>query len=129
MIPRVASLPSRRSGIRVMGPMSTPLTIDCRSSALVGNATAFADVVPRVPTLASAVEPLLIRGEAGTGKELYARAIHRASSRASRPYIALSCATLIDTGVDAELFTGTAGLIAQAAGGTLFLDEVETLTP
>ncbi|GAB4517954.1 MAG: acetoacetate metabolism transcriptional regulator AtoC [Haliangiales bacterium] len=78
---------------------------------------------------------VLIRGESGTGKELFARAVHEASSRASGPFIALNCAAIPESMVEAELFghargafTGAhsnrEGRVAAAAGGTLFLDEI-----
>jgi DNA-binding NtrC family response regulator len=91
---------------------------------LVGRALAFQDVVSRLPNLAGADHVVLITGETGTGKELVARAIHRLSARAARPFVAVSCGSLVDTLLESELF----GHIGHAAGGTLFLDEVETLT-
>ncbi|HEX8109927.1 MAG TPA: sigma 54-interacting transcriptional regulator [Kofleriaceae bacterium] len=85
--------------------------------------------------VADATATVLIRGETGTGKELLARALHVNSSRRERPFVALHCAALPDTVLEAELFghvrsafTGAdrdrAGRIASARGGTLFIDEV-----
>lgn len=80
--------------------------------------------------------PILLRGATGTGKDLLARTIHAASSRADRPYVALNCAALPESLIDSELFgyesgaftgarrDGARGLIAQAHGGVLFLDEI-----
>jgi transcriptional regulator of acetoin/glycerol metabolism len=80
--------------------------------------------------------PILILGETGTGKELLARAIHCDSARAKQPFVAVNCASIPDTLIEAELFgydegaftgarrKGAVGKIVQANGGTLFLDEI-----
>ncbi len=80
--------------------------------------------------------PLLILGETGTGKELLARAVHHDSSRARQPFVAVNCASIPESLIEAELFgyedgaftgarrKGAPGRIVQAHGGTLFLDEI-----
>ena len=80
--------------------------------------------------------PILVLGETGTGKELLARAIHCDSARAKQPFVAVNCASIPDTLIEAELFgyedgaftgarrKGQVGKIVQANGGTLFLDEI-----
>jgi transcriptional regulator with PAS, ATPase and Fis domain len=82
--------------------------------------------------------PVLLLGETGTGKEVLARAVHELSPRASRELVAVNCAAIPDTMVEAELFgyergafTGASaakpGLFERADGGTLFLDEIGEL--
>jgi transcriptional regulator of acetoin/glycerol metabolism len=80
--------------------------------------------------------PLLIMGETGTGKELLARAVHQDSNRARQPFVAVNCASIPESLIEAELFgyeegaftgarrKGAVGRIVQAHGGTLFLDEI-----
>lgn len=93
-------------------------------------------LVRRVTNLNAAV---LVTGESGTGKELIARAIHNLGSRASRPFVAVSCGAIPETLIEAELFghekgafTGTVGAregyFEQAGDGTLFLDEIGDLS-
>lgn len=80
--------------------------------------------------------PLLIAGETGTGKEVFARAFHASSQRARGPFVAINCASLPEPLIESELFgyrqgtftganrDGRRGKVLQADGGTLFLDEV-----
>jgi transcriptional regulator of acetoin/glycerol metabolism len=80
--------------------------------------------------------PILVLGETGTGKELLARAIHQDSERSRMPFVAVNCASIPETLIEAELFgyedgaftgarrKGAIGKILQANGGTLFLDEI-----
>ncbi len=90
------------------------------------------DAVARVAKTESTV---FVRGESGTGKELIARAIHLASNRKDKPFVAVNCAALPETLLESELFghekgafTGAVrsskGLFAQAHEGTIFLDEI-----
>ncbi len=83
----------------------------------------------------SDVTAILLQGETGTGKDLFARAIHQASDRANAPYLAINCAALPATLIESELFgyekgaftdakQKKEGLFEQAQGGTIFLDEI-----
>lgn len=80
--------------------------------------------------------PLLINGETGSGKEAFAKAVHQASQRADKPFVALNCAAIPESLIESELFgycggsftgarkEGMSGKLQQADGGTLFLDEI-----
>jgi transcriptional regulator of acetoin/glycerol metabolism len=80
--------------------------------------------------------PVFLQGETGTGKEAFAAALHRASSRASQPFVAINCAAIPETLIESELFgyrggsftgarkDGMIGKLEQAHGGILFLDEI-----
>jgi DNA-binding NtrC family response regulator len=106
--------------------------------SLVGASASFRNVVAKVPPLAASDATVLISGETGTGKELFALAIHHHSPRKGNLFIPVNCGALPEQLVENELFghakgafTGAfareAGLLAEADGGTLFLDEVDSL--
>jgi two-component system response regulator AtoC len=107
---------------------------------MLGVSRAMRDIFKQIGRLAATDATLLITGESGTGKELVARAVHRHSARALRPFIAVNCGALPENLIEAELFghergafTGAdrqkKGRFELAHTGTLFLDEVGELTP
>ena len=108
----------------------------------------FADIITRSETMATVLRtaqkaaasgiPVLVEGESGVGKELFARAIHGSSERKSKPFVAVNCGAIPDNLVESILFghekgafTGATerhmGKFVEASGGTLFLDEVGEL--
>jgi two-component system response regulator HydG len=102
---------------------------------IVGSSAALRQTLQVAQQAAPSTATILILGESGTGKEMLARNIHEQSARAGRPFVAVNCAAIPDTMMEAELFghergafTGAvdrrAGRFAQADGGTLFLDEI-----
>jgi DNA-binding NtrC family response regulator len=107
----------------------------CRLPEFVGEHPAMLKVSHRIRLVAPHRTPVLIEGPTGTGKELVAQALHRLSPRSSRPFVALNCAAIPETLLEAELFghtrgaftgavQGRVGRIEAAQGGTLFLDEI-----
>ncbi|HEX4739221.1 MAG TPA: phage shock protein operon transcriptional activator [Allosphingosinicella sp.] len=110
-----------------------------RNTQLVGQSSSFLDAVERASRAAPLDRPVLVIGERGTGKELIAERLHHLSSRWDGPLVAMNCAALPETLIEAELFgheagafTGAtksrAGRFEEAHGGTLFLDELATLS-
>ncbi|WP_194477681.1 sigma-54-dependent Fis family transcriptional regulator [Bradyrhizobium sp. CCBAU 53338] len=103
---------------------------------LAGRDPGLVKSVKRLRSIGDHNLPVLLHGETGVGKDVFARAIHAASNRARNNYVALNCAAMPESLIDAELFgyeagaftgarrDGSKGLIVQADGGTLFLDEI-----
>jgi two-component system, NtrC family, response regulator HydG len=107
---------------------------------LIAQSPAMHTVLDLVARVAPTDATVLIQGESGTGKEVIAKAIHHASARAARPFVAINCGAVPETLLESELFgymrgafTGAAvnklGLFEEADGGTLFLDEIAEMPP
>ena len=106
---------------------------------LLGESQPMVELKDRIVRVAKASGSILVRGESGSGKELVARAIHRASMRADRPMLSVNCAAMPSELMESQLFghvkgafTGAdkdhVGWFQQAHGGTLFLDEIGEMT-
>lgn len=105
---------------------------------MLGTSPQMQGVFAMIRKVASSNAPVLLLGESGTGKEMAALAVHRRSSRKSKPFIPINCSAIPENLIESELFghekgsfTGAhaqrKGLIESAAGGTLFLDEIGDL--
>jgi DNA-binding NtrC family response regulator len=108
--------------------------------SMVGRSRQMQRVFELIARIAQTDITVLIEGESGTGKELVARAIHQASSRARRPFIAVNCGALPENLLESELFghmrgafTGAVGnkrgLFEETNGGSIFLDEIGEMSP
>ncbi len=108
------------------------------AAPLIGSSMVMQGLRERVERVATTDFTVLIEGESGTGKELVARQIHDLSRRRAGPFVAINCAALVETLIEAELFgieertatgvRGRRGKFEHADGGTLFLDEVSELS-
>ena len=108
------------------------------AAALIGSTPAMQALRAQIDRVAGTDFTILLEGESGVGKELVARQIHESSRRRNGPFVAVNCAALVDTLLEAELFgieertatgvRGRRGKFEHADGGTLFLDEVSDLS-
>ena len=136
---RSGAEPARRSSPKAERPrrVSEPkpegrITLDC----LATGDPQLQLALDRAARIAGKDIPLLIQGESGVGKELFARAFHQSGPRRDGPFVAVNCAAIPETLIESELFgyvggaftgarrEGAVGKIEQAHGGTLFLDEI-----
>lgn len=124
--------------IRRPPPAASSARADSSFDALVGASGTMQAVRERIERVAQTDFTVLIEGESGTGKELVARQIHARSRRRTGPFVAVNCAALVETLLEAELFgiedrtatgvRGRRGKFEHADGGTLFLDEISDLS-
>jgi Nif-specific regulatory protein len=117
------------------------LTVEVsQERSLVGEGARMKEIYQFIKRAAPSDSTVLIEGESGTGKELVARALHRNSPRASKPFVAINCAAIPETLLESDLFghergafTGAAGLkkgrLEVADSGVVFLDEIGELAP
>jgi len=135
----VASKASERRHLRKENTQLKALLEKVQPPAeMIGQSPAMQDVFRLIQRAGPSDKAILILGESGSGKELVARALHRASRRAERPMVVINCAALPETLLESELFghekgafTGAVstkpGLFEVADGGTLFIDEIGEL--
>lgn len=135
-----------RSSLMVSSPSSSPPVLQVAPPASRKSSFTLAELAGEDPQMlrnlrcaeriASSRVPVMIQGPTGAGKEIFARALHAASDRAAKPFVALNCAAIPESLIESELFGyasgaftgarkgGMKGKILQSSGGTLFLDEI-----
>ncbi len=107
---------------------------------IISNSDAMKNIFNILPQVSDSDSSVLLEGDTGTGKELFARAIHNMSHRKDKPFIAINCGALPDTLLESELFgykkgaftnamKDKPGQFALADGGTIFLDEIGDTSP
>ena len=119
---------------------SRPGNVDAWQNQIISRSSRMAEVLAEARMVAQSDASVLLRGESGTGKELLARAIHQASARAAKPFIAVNCGAIPEALLESELFghvkgaftdasSSHKGLFQAADGGTLLLDEIGDMPP
>ena len=133
---KVATLKASAENLRTeVGMLRRDLAKHEISAEVIGTSPEMAEVFRLMNNAAASSISILLEGETGTGKDLVARAIHRMSGRADKPFLAVNCAALSEHLLESELFghrrgafTGAVqnqpGLFRAANGGTIFLDEI-----
>ena len=123
-------------------PATTPSKAgdDSWRSEIVSRSNRMAELLAEARMVAKSDASVLLRGDSGAGKELLARAIHKASARADKPFVAVNCGAIPEALLESELFghmkgaftdahANHKGLFQQADGGTLLLDEIGDMPP
>ncbi len=123
-------------------PTTTPSKTgdDSWRSEIVSRSNRMAELLAEARMVAKSDASVLLRGDSGAGKELLARAIHKASARADKPFVAVNCGAIPEALLESELFghmkgaftdahANHKGLFQQADGGTLLLDEIGDMPP
>lgn len=135
-VPAASAMSS--DGISRLAQQAVP--VDAAFDSIIARSAVMLALKQQAQVLAQKAVPVLLYGETGTGKELFARAIHNAGPRNDNPFISLNCGAIPADLIDSTLFghrkgafTGAVadrpGVFQQANGGTLFLDEFGELTP
>jgi len=136
---RVARALNERKLEKRVAELESRIDEQIAARKIIGSSQAIKRLKQIIERVAPLDDTILITGETGTGKELVARALHEASRRRRKKFVALDCSSIPETLIEAELFghekgtfTGAnekrAGLFETVADGTLFLDEVESLS-
>src|SRR5690606_7885805 len=135
---RVTALERENRSLRQLGSSLSGALQIADESEIVGESDAITQLLHELDVVADSDLPVLLTGETGVGKELFARRLHRRSRRSQKPMVHVNCAALPESLAESELFghvkgafsgasTDRAGRFEAAQGGTLFLDEVGEL--
>jgi DNA-binding NtrC family response regulator len=119
-------------------PSTSGGPVDPRLAHVIGHSESIRRLLMRLPKLSASDAGIMISGETGTGKEVFAQAVHRLSDRASKPWVPINCGAIPVDLMEGELFghvrgaytsatSSRTGLVEEADGGTLFLDDVDCL--
>ena len=126
--------------LRLVEELGSQLRQQNSFSDIVGRSAAMRQIFELLPQIAESDSSVLLEGASGTGKELFARAIHDLSGRRKQRFVAINCSALPDNLLESELFGYKAGAFtdakrdkpgrfALAEGGTIFLDEIGDISP